>query len=158
MIFKIKKVTPPYTQIHNNIIDNPDLSGKAKWILIYLLSKPGNWQVYENDIQRHCTDGRHSIRSGIKELIESGYIKRGERLRNEKGHVKGYEYEVHEMPIKSSTSSCVRFPYVGKPALSNINSTNTDEIPHEAIEEYHERMNEMYHEMTMKDVKKAGLH
>jgi hypothetical protein len=126
MIFKIKKVTPPYTQVHNNIIDNPGLSGKAKWILIYLLSKPENWQVFEKDITTHCTDGKDSIRSGIHELMIAGYIKRGKRQRNNLGQLKGYEYEVYEIPNNQTTSYKDGFPYVGKPAHSNINY-NKDE-------------------------------
>jgi len=124
MIFKIKKIVPPYTQVHNNIIDNPSLSGKAKWILIYLLSKPENWQVFERDITNHCTDKRDSIRSGIHELMTAGYIVRGERQRNERGHLKGYEYEVHEMPVKSGTSSYDGFSNVGKSNISNIDYNN----------------------------------
>ncbi len=124
MIFKIKKIEPPYTQIHNNIIDNPTLSGKAKWILIYLLSKPGDWQVVEVDIKNHCTDGRDSIRSGVHELMLAGYIKRGQRQRNELGQVKAYTYEVYEIPIKQTRKACDGFPYVGKPAVSNINNSS----------------------------------
>ena len=125
MIFKIKKVEPPYTQVHNNIIDNPALSGKAKWILIYLLSKPSDWQVYESDIINHCTNGRDSIRSGIKELMEVGHIIRGERLRNDKGQLKEYPYEVYEIP---QPLTYVGFSNVGKPAHSNINRSKHENV------------------------------
>ena len=127
MIFKIKKVNPPYTQIHNNIIDNPELSGKAKWVLIYLLSKPQDWQVYEKDIVNHCTDGKHSIRSGIHELINAGYINR-KKHRNELGQFRGYEYEVYEIPMISTKSTEDRFSDLGKPAPSNTNLTKDGNI------------------------------
>lgn len=127
MIFKIKKINPPYTQIHNNIIDNPDLSGKAKWILIYLLSKPADWQVYELDIKNHCTDGKHSIRSGIHELVDAGYIRR-KKYRNEAGQFKGYEYEVYEKPLKSITSTENRLSDLGKPDTSNTKRTKDGNV------------------------------
>jgi len=127
MIFKIKKINPPYTQIHNNIIDNPGLSGKAKWILIYLLSKPADWQVYELDVENHCTDGRDSIRTGINELIKAGYIKRDKQRDEITGQFKGYEYEVHELPIKSGISTENGLSDLGKSDISNTKRTK-DEI------------------------------
>ena len=159
MIFKIKKVTPPYTQIHNNIIDNPELSGKAKWILIYLLSKPQDWQVYEKDIKNHCTDGKHSIRSGIQELIKAGYITR-QKYRNELGQFRGYEYEVHENPINSTKSTEIRFSDLGKPAPSNINLTKDGnivvpdwELIKDKRENLADRFREVDREMLERDVR-----
>ncbi len=137
MIFKTARPEPPYTQIHNNVINEPGLSAKAKWILIYLLSKPHAWKVYEKDIQRHCTDGRDSIRSGVKELIHAGYILRSkERVRDKEGHLKHYEYSVFDKPqfedlqINQTDDPYDGFPYIGKPTHSNINSSKPGK-PHQ---------------------------
>jgi len=124
MIFKIPERELPFTQIDNDLINNHKLSGKAKWILIYLLSKPAKWRVFERDIINHSKDGRDAIRAGIQELVKQGYITRGARVRNDKGHFKEYQYEVHEKPtkpIKSSPESKDGLSNVGKPDRSNTN-------------------------------------
>lgn len=102
-IFKIHKRENPFVQIDKNLLFDTEISWKAKGILAYLLSRPTDWQVYENEIVKHSTDGRDSVRSGIKELIAGGYIERFER-RNEKGHFRGYEYNVYEAPNRSGKS------------------------------------------------------
>lgn len=84
-----------FTQIDNRMINDKELSAKAKGILLYLMSKPSDWKVYEADIVNNMKDGRDSIRSGIAELIENGYIER-ELANGEKGKFAGYNYNVYE--------------------------------------------------------------
>ena len=124
MIFKTPKKTPPYTQIHNNIINDPSLSGKAKWILIYLLSKPPDWKVYESDIVKHTKDGKQAVRTGIQELIKSGFIRRGQN-RMQDGKFGSYEYDVSDVPEFIQYSTEVRLSDIGKSDISNINNTKT---------------------------------
>lgn len=52
------------------------LSAKAKGILYYLLLRPHDWKGQFYDIAEYFTDGTTSIRSGIKELIDRGYMRR----------------------------------------------------------------------------------
>ena len=120
--------------INKSPLNDEKLSWKAKGILSYLLSLPDDWQVYETEIQKHASDGIDSLSSGIRELIEFGYIKR-ERKRSEKGHFKGYEYVIHEVSTESGLSKNGK-PKNGlsKNGLSknreskttNNNSTNND--------------------------------
>lgn len=126
----IKNKDNPYVQINKALINNPKISLKAKAILIYLLSKPDNWQVYESDIVLHCKDGRDSIRSGIKELISLGYIHRY-RFRDEKGMLRQAEYTVFEEPITEDGLSKDGLSNIGKPNTTNNNLTKTDLSPKE---------------------------
>lgn len=138
-VFNNRAKQKPFTMIDNGVINNPQLSMKSKAILIYLLSKPEGWQVYESDIQNHCTDGRDSIRSGLAELIKAGYIVRGKRRVN--GKFGGYEYEVFDEPTQNTvTENPTRHrdgisgdgktgdgkTGDGKPADSNIDLSNID--------------------------------
>lgn len=120
-----------FTQIDNRMINDPGLSAKAKGILLYLLSKPSDWKVYEIDIVNNMKDGRDSIRSGISELIKNGYIER-EMASGEKGKFAGYNYNVYE---HNSENPCwktrVGKPDVGKtdngkPDVGKSNTTNTN--------------------------------
>jgi len=95
------KATSNFTTLSNNLIGNPQLSFKAKGILFYLLSNAESWKVYEQDIQNHAKDGRESIRTGVKELINAGYIHR-RRIRDEQGRLRGYEYHVYSEPAETT--------------------------------------------------------
>ena len=69
----------PYVMINKALLKDEGLSWKAKGILSYLLSLPDDWQIYESELQNHASDGIDSLRSGIQELIQHGYIHRKRR-------------------------------------------------------------------------------
>ena len=87
-----------FTVIPNEIFRDYELSAKAKGILTTLLSLPPNWEFSEKGLQKLFTDGLSSIKSGIKELEAAGYVAR-ERIRNEKGQLKGTRWHVYEEPF-----------------------------------------------------------
>lgn len=100
------------------------LTFKAKGILLYLMSRPDDWQVYEQEIIKHSKDGIKAVRNGIDELIEYGYIKRN-LIRDEQGHFKGYEYLVYDKPAEVPKSENGKTDF-RKGHTTNIDSTNTD--------------------------------
>ena len=99
----VKNKDNPYVMLNKEPLNDERLSWKAKGILAYLLSLPDDWQIYEEEVQRHSKDGLDSLNTGIKELIENGYIERL-RSRDEKGRLRGYEYSVHEVSTKTGFS------------------------------------------------------
>ncbi|GIW49172.1 MAG: replication protein [Caloramator sp.] len=97
-IFRVQKSKEnPYIMINKFGIFDNRLSFKAKGILVYMLSRPDDWQFYESEILKHTSDGKDSLKNGIKELIKYGYIVRHEK--RELGRFAGYEYIVYEMPV-----------------------------------------------------------
>ena len=80
------------------------ISLKAKGLLALLLSYPDNWQFYEAEIVQHAADKANSLSSGLKELIENGYIVR-KLGKDETGKFKGYEYHIYEKPITEKTDN-----------------------------------------------------
>ena len=107
-IYRIKKDKDnPYVMVNKALSANQALSWKAKGIMLYLLSLPDNWQVYESEITTHATDGLRSTRSGIKELISAGYIQRLQKRTEGSKHFAGYEYIVHEKPQANPLKSTV---------------------------------------------------
>ncbi|EOR20410.1 phage replication protein [Clostridium sartagoforme AAU1] len=85
-----------YSIMHNGFLTDNRLSMKAKGLLAYFLSKPDDWEFYSNEITKNCRDGKDSIATGIKELVNVGYIERFYK-RNENGRFEGgYEYLVYE--------------------------------------------------------------
>lgn len=85
--------------LDKTFIDDPNLSLKAKGIMAYLLTKPDTWHVVQQDIVKHCADGRRSVSAGIKELMEAGYMVRFP-VRNTRRHMMRWDYDVYEVPKK----------------------------------------------------------
>lgn len=98
--FRTVKQDGDFVLVHKKFIYDDKLSARAKGILLYLLSRPNDWQIYTSEIQKHMTDGIKSVNSAVKELMDGGYIKRTLK-RSEKGTFKGYEYLVYEIPTET---------------------------------------------------------
>ena len=91
--FKINK-DERYKALNCEAFQNSDLSYKAKGILAYLLSRPKNWKGQIFDIEKNsCKDGKNSIKTGIKELVDKGYAKLKSRGKDENGKFLGMYYE-----------------------------------------------------------------
>ncbi len=127
--FRVYKESGNFVTVHKDFIHDSNISWKAKGILLYLLSRPDNWQIYETELKKHATDGRDSLRTGIKELEEAGYIHRT-RIRDERGCFKEYEYHVFELPNQVGKSylgyTQLGKSHLGKPDTTNNNSTNNN--------------------------------
>ncbi|MDS3883795.1 DnaD domain protein [Staphylococcus hominis] len=125
--FRVFKESGEFVTVHKAFIHDASLSWKAKGILLYLLSRPDDWQIYETELIKHTSDKLSSLKSGLKQLEEAGYIKR-KRKRDDKGRMQGYEYEVYEQPthirksnVDEKESIHMRKSNVGK---SNDGKTN----------------------------------
>lgn len=118
-VFRVYKESGNFVTVHKSFIHDDNLSWKAKGILLYLLSRPDDWRIYETELNKHSSDGRDSLRTGIKELEQTGYIHRTRR-RNEKGQLREYEYQVFEQPNQIGKS------YVGKTNIGKSNTTNNN--------------------------------
>ena len=109
----------PYVMINKEFLNDINLSLKAKGLLTYLLSLPDDWQIYESELVQHHKDGRDSLKSAIKELMNNHYIKRS-RIRDNEGHLKCYEYRVYETSYHNGLSN-VGETNIGKSVTTNNN-------------------------------------
>lgn len=103
-IVRVRKRENPFVQIDRRVFEDHSLSWKAKGILGYLLSKPDNWKIYIADLAKKAKDGRDSVRTGLKELEERGYVQKV-RMRTENGKFAGWEYQVFETPINPEVAT-----------------------------------------------------
>lgn len=116
---KIKKVYQKrFTTVDNAVLNNVNLSWKAKGLFVYLWSQADEWDFYETEVVKHSTDGLSSLKSGLKELEEQGYLKR-ERQRDDKGHFKENNWILSENPILENRM-------LDNPILENSTLTNTN--------------------------------
>lgn len=78
-----------------------------------MLSKPDHYRFYIDELTKHTTDGKDSIRAGLNELERLGYIKRYS-VKDGRGKIMSWEIDVYESPSLQPESG---FPVVENPTL-----------------------------------------
>lgn len=96
-IVRVRKRENPYVQIDKTGLNDDRLSFKAKGMLAYLLSKPDNWNVSRNQLAKVGADGISSVRSGLKELRDYGYLEK-RPVKDGKGRIVEWESIIYEVP------------------------------------------------------------
>ena len=121
---KIKKVyQKSFTTVDNTVLNDTNLSWKAKGLFVYLWSQADEWDFYETEVVKHSTDKIASLKSGLKELEQQGYLKR-QRKRDNKGHFKENEWILSDNPMLDNPM--LDNPMLDNPMLENHTLTNTN--------------------------------
>jgi hypothetical protein len=92
------------------------LSFKARGILALLLSRPKNWKIYIDEIiERSDLDGKHSVRTGFKELKTFGYLELV-KVWNDAGKFEGTIYKLclNHQPDFPKTPNSLKTPKTPK--------------------------------------------
>ena len=127
-----------YTVMSNHHLQDKRLSLKAKGLLSYMLSLPDDWDYSLKGLTAGCRDGIDSVRSAVHELEDGGYLCRS-KVRDARGRIIDYNYEVFELPQKeriekrpapvpnspSSENPMSVFPTLENPTQQNTNKQNT---------------------------------
>ena len=90
-----------YTVMSNYHLQDKKLSLKAKGLLSYMLSLPNDWDYSLKGLTVGCKDGLDSVRTAVLELEEHGYVRR-QKVRNAKGQIIDYDYQVYESPVEDT--------------------------------------------------------
>lgn len=85
-----------FTMIDNYLINDINLKPESKGYLVFMLSKPDNWQFNYAYLSKALGVGEKAISSNIKKLENLKYLKR-ERINDENGHYV-WIYNVYERP------------------------------------------------------------
>lgn len=112
-----------YTCVNNTIITDPTLSWKAKGIWLYAYSRPDDWQFHMSDLIKHSKDGIDSIRKGLAELEEAGYLIR-RYTRDSNNKFLPAEWQFFEIPQVDSPS--LDFPFTANPMLLNTDTPSIE--------------------------------
>lgn len=97
--------------------------------MCYMLSRPDGWKFYLNEIVENFSDGRDSIRGGLKELCDKGFISIS-RQKDSSGRFQGWVYVIllddkGDKTTKIDTE--IGFSVFGDPDTNNIDNSNTEE-------------------------------
>ena len=89
-----------YSQIPNELITDLSLSHGALRVLLYLFTKPDNWNVYNKDICKQLNISQNTLTKYWKELLSSKWLRR-ERKKDESGKFIGgnYFYEIGNFTV-----------------------------------------------------------
>lgn len=69
------KHTRNYTVLSNEVINDPELGWDALGLLTYLISKPENWKINIQELQKRSGFGRAKVYRLLKQLQNLGYAK-----------------------------------------------------------------------------------
>ncbi|RNB72153.1 conserved phage C-terminal domain-containing protein [Brevibacillus panacihumi] len=137
-IFRVRK-NDNYVVMNKTALRDERLSWKAKGIIAYMLSLPDDWTFVLDELSQHAADGKDSLRAGLKELKQFGYLHRFPIKEN--GKIVKWETHVYETPQEVLPEEekpqkempqvekpeveipQMEEPLVGNPTLLSINNT-----------------------------------
>lgn len=97
-----------YTVIDRRAVNDDRLTFRARGMLTWLLDKPDDWTIDRETLARAGPDGLWSVREGLKELRQCGYLVReSKRLAN--GQIVT-ESVLYEVPREGGTAGAEAFP------------------------------------------------
>lgn len=82
----------------NSLLNDNNISLKAKGLFGYIQSKPENWSFSVKKIMSQVKDGEKGVRSALKELEENRYLVR-KPVKNKEGKWNGYDYFLFQKPF-----------------------------------------------------------
>lgn len=130
---QIKKYSVDFTQVSNILLEDNNISLRAKGMYAYLFSKPDGWQFHLNIMQKELQESKGQIRTIINELIEAGYIIRTQF--NENGKFGGTIIEFVNIKNRIADRPCSEKTEYGQTLThnniynnNNINNINNTDI------------------------------
>ena len=110
------------------MLNDTSLSWKAKGLFVYLWSQADEWEFYETEVVKHSTDGIRSMRAGLHELEEKGYLSRkrervGNRLRGSIWLLSETPQKLQNVTLQNDSLQNVNLQ---NSTLTNTNNNNTN--------------------------------
>lgn len=133
----------PYTVISNALVNDPSLSLNALAVMTYLISKPNDWRVRADDIQRRFQISRGKVYNILDELMERGYLSR--EIIRQGGRVKECRYTVMEHPVPAlpdTDSPLPDSPLIENQLVVNRDNDKVITLPSNELKKERERRKE----------------
>ena len=118
MCFTIKKFDVGFTQVSNTILNDNQISLKAKGLYAYLFSKPDDWEFHISAMEKELKEKRDAILSTVNELIEHNYITRKQKNDGKFGGI------LYEFVLPHTENPHTENPYTDNPDTNNIYNNN----------------------------------
>lgn len=72
----INRLKENFTQVNNSILNNANISLKAKWLYAFLCSKPNSWEFSYEWLMSQLLEWEKALRSAVKELVKINILLR----------------------------------------------------------------------------------
>lgn len=106
--------------IANAAVRDERLTFKARGILAYLLSQSEGWDTSIRRLAESGPDGRSAVETGVKELVEAGYLIIDEQAREADGGFGGNTWRVTDC----LTTGVADYPVADNPVADNPDPDN----------------------------------
>ena len=123
-VFRVPK-NNNFIVIGKTHLKEKDMSLKAIGLLSIMLSLPDDWDYSVGGLAAIRSESKDTINRVLNELEEFGYLKRTQ-LRNESGHITGYEYDIYEEPYPKNPDT--DNPYPKNPDTDNKLQYNNNKL------------------------------
>jgi len=97
-----------YSKIPNELIVDMSISHGALRVILYLFTKPSNWNVYNKDICKNLKISEKTLTKYWKELLESKWLEREKKLNNDGHFTGGYIYRIGNFSSSEKSSEQVK--------------------------------------------------
>lgn len=105
-----------YGQVPNDILNNPDLTFKAKWLWWYIQSKPDGWDFSADRIKHDTKDWRDWIKAWLRELEDQWLLIR-DRV-HKQDWTWEHMYYLLENPVEIEDLPSTDIPSVDNPSIN----------------------------------------
>ena len=127
---KFTNLSQNFTMIPNWLINNQEISLKAKGLFIFLASKPNNFNFSAKGLSKLNKEGVTSINNCLKELENIGLLIR-KKIKGDDKRFIGIEYILMDKPLDGNTVSGK--PTDGKPNVGKPTNINNKDLPKKEI-------------------------
>jgi len=108
MIVRGPRKQSNFTVLPNEALRDVRLSYKARGLLAFILSMPDDWSTSSQALARQGKDGRDSVRTGLRELRDLGYVKL--QKRQHQSGIWRTDVIVYDCPQPAVENLCVDVP------------------------------------------------
>ena len=133
-----KQKVREYTIVDNKIINDSSLSSRAKFMYVYMLSKPDDWKFNYKSFLKELKEGKEYIQGMIKELKEAKLLTLEQKY-DDNGRFE-WIYTLYEEPfdngLKNENSPQRALPVMVEPSMvtpvilqNNINNKDKEDKP-----------------------------
>jgi hypothetical protein len=129
------RILTRYGQVPNSILNDGEISLRAKGLFAFLQSKPDDWKFSIGRISKQSKEGKSAIRSALNELEAMGFLRRT-AVKNRNGKFIGYDYELSDLPSSENRTMAGEnddtplsdLPSSEKPSSEKPSSENYDTL------------------------------
>lgn len=126
---RLRKPKISFTQVPNDLICSPELSGLAKSVYCYLISRPDDWKFFTKEIAKHMKESLNTVKKALADLITHGWIEKEQiRVKGRFSHsIFTLFYEALTVDQNTVDGKTVNQKTVDRNLVTtNTNSTNTE--------------------------------